>query len=74
MISQVSINHAEYQNKVKSLSAESLQYIIKDCNAALKALPNGNKSSYYSDEISYCSSELKRRSAATIKLCSLCGK
>lgn len=74
MILENNINHTEYQKKVKSLSRNTLLYIIQDCNAALKALPNGNKSGYYSDEISYCSAELKRRDCTGIKPCTLCGK
>lgn len=55
------INHADYQKKVKKLSDDVLRYIIKDCQEALKNMPNSPKAGYYADEISYCSMELNRR-------------
>jgi len=55
------INHAEYMRKVRGLSEESLMYIIRDAQAAIKAMPDGHKAGYYADEIHYCSMELSRR-------------
>ncbi len=55
------INHTEYMKKVKTLTEESLRYIIKDCQEAINAMPFGAKAGYYADEISYCSMELARR-------------
>ena len=36
------INHAEYMRKVRGLSEESLMYIIRDAQAAIKAMPDGH--------------------------------
>ena len=57
------INHGEYMKKVKTLTEESLRYIIKDCQEAITAMPNGEKAGYYADEIHYCSMELSRRAS-----------
>ena len=55
------INHTEYMKKVKTLSIESLQFIVKDCYEAIAALPDNPKNGYYWDEIHYCSMELAAR-------------
>ena len=55
------INHSEYMKKVKALSEESLNFIIKDCHEAIQALPDNPKNGYYMDEIHYCSMELVAR-------------
>jgi hypothetical protein len=55
------INHSEYMKKVKKLSIESLNYIIKDCKDAINSLPDNPKNSYYMDEIHYCCMELVAR-------------
>lgn len=55
------MNHSEYMRKVKTLSIESLNYIIKDCKEAIAALPNNPKNGYYMDEIHYCAMELVAR-------------
>lgn len=57
----VYINHSEYQEKVKHMSFEALMYTIKDCQNAIRNMPNGHKAGYYADEISYCAMEIKRR-------------
>jgi dTDP-4-amino-4,6-dideoxygalactose transaminase len=57
------INHGEYMKKVKTLTEESLRYIIKDCQEAITAMPNGEKAGYYADEINYCAMELSRRAS-----------
>lgn len=55
------LNHCEYMKKVKTISTESLNYIIQDCKEALKNFPNGEKSGWYQDEIHYCVMELNKR-------------
>jgi hypothetical protein len=55
------INHSEYIAKTKKMDEATLRFIIKDCQEALKALPNCDKAGYYQDEICYCAMELKRR-------------
>lgn len=57
----IQINHGEYQKKVKKLSVAELQFIIKDCREAMRALPENPKNGYYADEIHYCNAELLRR-------------
>jgi len=58
------INHNEYMKKVKTLTDESLRYIIKDCQEAISAMPNGEKAGFYADEIHYCAMELSRRASS----------
>ena len=60
----VAINHTAYQKKVRSIETASLQFIIRDCQEAIRANPNGPKAGYYADEINYCSMELRRRQDA----------
>jgi hypothetical protein len=55
------INHVEYEEKVQNMSDSALRFTIKDCQEAISALPNGDKVSYYLDEINYCAAELSRR-------------
>ncbi len=55
------MNHAEYPKTLRSKTVESLRWIIKDCQEAITAMPNGYKVGYYADEIHYCSMELYRR-------------
>jgi len=57
----VQINHGEYMEKVKHMSFEALAYTIKDCQNALKCMPETPKAGYYQDEISYCAMEIQRR-------------
>ena len=58
---QMQINHVEYSEKVRHMSMEALLYTIKDCKAAIAAMPDGYKAGYYADEINYCASEIHRR-------------
>jgi hypothetical protein len=58
------MNHSEYQRKCKTMSVESLLYVIKDCQEALTANPDCANASYYSDEICYCGMELANRRRA----------
>ena len=55
------MNHVEYKRKLKGMSEASLRFTIADCKEALKALPDCDNSSYYSDEIIYCGMELSAR-------------
>lgn len=58
------MNHSEYQKKVKKMSREALLYVIQDAQKAARCartLPDGGNEGYYLDEIHYCSMELKRR-------------
>jgi hypothetical protein len=57
----VQMNHTAYMKKVKSLSTESLKFIIQDCKEAITALPDNPKNGYYMDEIHYCAMELIAR-------------
>jgi hypothetical protein len=57
----IEINHSEYMKKVKTLSIDSLRYIIKDCKEAIRCMPNNPKNGYYQDEIHYCCMEIARR-------------
>ena len=57
----IAINHTEYQKRIKSLPIAALQFIIVDCNSALKVNPTGAKAGYYADEIHYAAMELQER-------------
>ena len=53
--------HGEFPKECRAKSVESLRYIIADCQAAIAANPTGEKAGHYSDTISYCGMELRRR-------------
>jgi hypothetical protein len=55
------MNHAEYIKKTRTMSSIKLRFIIKDCQEAIQAMPNGINEGYYQDEIHYCVMELNRR-------------
>jgi len=55
------IDHTEYPKRIKKNSDSSLRFIIRDCQAAITANPDGHKAGYYADEINYCAMELKGR-------------
>ncbi len=55
------MNHTEYMNKTRKMSDDSLRYVIKDCQEALKANPDSEKAGHYADEICYCSMEIVKR-------------
>lgn len=55
------INHSEYIKKTRKMTEAELRYIIKDCQEALRAMPENPKAGYYADEINYCVMELHRR-------------
>jgi len=56
--------HSEYMAKVKTMSTDSLRYVIKDCRNAIEALPENPKCEQYMDEIHYCATELRLRNEA----------
>ena len=58
---QTQIDHIEYAKKVRNMSMAELLYTIKDCKAAIAAMPEGHKAGYYADEVNYCASEIHRR-------------
>ncbi|RPJ33116.1 MAG: hypothetical protein EHM35_10850, partial [Planctomycetaceae bacterium] len=55
------MDHAEYQRRVKAMTADALLYTIRDARAALTANPDNPNAGYYQDEICYCAQELQRR-------------
>jgi hypothetical protein len=56
--------HSEYMAKVKTMSTDSLRYVIQDCRNAIEALPENPKCEQYMDEIHYCATELRIRNEA----------
>ena len=57
----IMIDHTEYPKTLKTKSNDSLRFIIKDCQEAMKAIPDNPKNGYYADEICYCGMELRTR-------------
>ena len=55
------MNHAEYQRRLKNKSILELEYILQDANETLKANPYGENAGFYADEIHYAAAELRRR-------------
>ena len=55
------INHNEYQERVRTQSTDELVYTIQDCREALAAWPDSDNAGFYADEIHYCAMELKKR-------------
>ena len=55
------IDHINYPKKIRNYDESSLRYIIKDCQEAIKSLPDNPKNGYYADEICYCANELNNR-------------
>ena len=55
------INHATYQASLKTKTIAELRYTIQDAKAAMTAMPEGHKSGYYADEVSYCTMEITLR-------------
>jgi hypothetical protein len=53
--------HTDYMTKVKTLSNESLRYIVEDCRNAMAAMPGSPKWGQYADEVHYCHMEINRR-------------
>lgn len=55
------IDHAAYPKMCRRKSDAELVFTIADCRSALAANPDGDKASYYADEICYAAEELQRR-------------
>lgn len=55
------IDHAAYPKVCRRRSEAELRFTIADCQAALRAMPDSQKASFYADEICYCADELERR-------------
>lgn len=53
--------HTEYIATTKRMSKAELIHVIKDCEAAMAALPENPKCEQYADERLYCGMELSRR-------------
>ena len=58
------MNHAEYQNKTRTMTTNQLLFTIKDCLETLKAWFDCPNHGYYMDEVHYCRMELNRRQQA----------
>jgi len=55
------MDHSDYQKKVRKMSVHSLMHVIKDASEAIQAQPDSPNAGYYADEIHYCRAELRRR-------------
>ena len=55
------MNHAKYQQKLRTLDVSGLRFIVKDASEAASANPNNPNVGYYLDEVSYAGMELRRR-------------
>jgi len=55
------MQHSEYQRYAATLSNHSLNYIIADCQQVIELQPWNSNTGYYSDEMHYCSAELRYR-------------
>lgn len=55
------MDHGEYQRRLRSKSVSELLFIIKDAGAAALAMPDNPNCGYYLDEVSYARMELERR-------------
>ena len=55
------MNHGEYQKRLRKLSDAELRYVIKDAGGAIKAQPMGENAGYYMDEVHYAIAEINRR-------------
>lgn len=55
------MNHAEYQQALRSKPMTSLMFIMKDAREAAEAMPDGENAGYYLDEVNYCAMEIARR-------------
>ena len=55
------MNHTEYQRNLVSLDFHALNHIIGDCKQVIALQPWNDNVGYYTDEIHYCSAELRYR-------------
>lgn len=60
-MTEKTMNHADYQGRIRGLPSAALRYIIKDAQEAIDAMPAGPNTGYYVDEIYACASELRNR-------------
>jgi hypothetical protein len=60
-MNKIEINHAEYQEKMKTKTVLELLFIIRDASEAARIMIDGEKNGYYLDEVNYASMELNRR-------------
>ena len=55
--------HKDYIAKTKTMSEQSLRFVIADCKEAINTNPETPKADQYADEILYCLRELYQRDA-----------
>lgn len=55
------LDHNAYPKLCRTRSEAELRFVIADCQAALRAMPDNPKAGWYQDEICYCADELARR-------------
>tara|TARA_B100000427_G_C15026014_1_gene384686 strand:- start:186 stop:425 length:240 start_codon:yes stop_codon:yes gene_type:complete len=53
--------HTNYIAKTKTMTEQSLRFVIADCKEAINTNPETPKADQYADEILYCLRELHRR-------------
>ena len=53
--------HTNYIAKTKTMTEQSLRFVIADCKEAINTNPKTLKADQYADEILYCLRELHRR-------------
>ena len=53
--------HTNYIAKTKTMTEQSLRFVIADCKEAINKNPKTPKADQYADEILYCLRELHRR-------------
>lgn len=66
MFSTKKMDHAAYQQRLRSLSLASVMFIRDDASAAIEANPNNPNNGYYSDEVNYALMELRRRGVVRV--------
>jgi hypothetical protein len=59
------MDHTGYPKRLRSLSTESVKFILADAAAARDAMPDGVNAGYYADEVNYCADEIRRRGCPT---------
>lgn len=57
----LTLDHAAYPKTLKSKPIESLRFIIKDCQEAIRSNPENKSNGNYADVICYCSTEIHNR-------------
>ncbi len=64
MISKNGEWHTGEMKRVSKLSGEALEFTVKDCRAAIMAMPDNPKNSQYADTSHYCQMEQAKRQRA----------